>query len=148
MSNFIKILEKLKSVPEWVKWQATDSDGTITGFEDKPVFRTSTKKDNVVIGFWIARGPVDPKKGEITLGKTDKPKNAENTLMRKGLGKLSEGMTKKALEDKIEKMCNCDGGASLDPDEHETTCPAYDKLVDGDYGSDDMDKAEYDRGDR
>lgn len=61
---------------------------------------------------------------------------------------LSEGQTKRKMESKIEKACTCDGGASLDPADHEKECPAYDMLQDGDYGSDEIDRAEYQYGDR
>jgi hypothetical protein len=56
---------------------------------------------------------------------------------------FTEGASKRAFEAKVEKACNCDGGASLDADEHETTCPAYKMIIDGDFSSDDMDKADY-----
>lgn len=37
---------------------------------------------------------------------------------------MNEGMTKKGLEAKVEKACNCDGGASLDANDHDKNCPA------------------------
>jgi transposase-like protein len=38
---------------------------------------------------------------------------------------VTEGMTKHALEDKLEKMCECDGGISIDSNEHDSDCPCY-----------------------
>jgi hypothetical protein len=62
---------------------------------------------------------------------------------------IFEGYTKRALETKIEKMCKCDGGASLDPSEHDKDCPAWQVLEDGDYGAgDDIDQADYRMNDR
>jgi hypothetical protein len=57
--------------------------------------------------------------------------------------KISEGQSKRKAESAIEKICNCDGGCSLDPSDHEKSCPAYKKLQDGDYSGDDIDAAEY-----
>lgn len=59
--------------------------------------------------------------------------------------KIIEGRTKHALEDKVAKKCNCDGGMSLDPDEHDKDCPALEYLKD--LGSD-IDAAEYQMSDR
>lgn len=61
--------------------------------------------------------------------------------------KLIEGRTKKALEDRVAKKCNCEGGMSLDPDEHDRTCPAYEYLQGHGFG-DDIDAAEYSMSDR
>lgn len=41
---------------------------------------------------------------------------------------ILEGRTKKALEAEIEKACTCDGGASLDHEEHDEDCPCKEKL--------------------
>lgn len=62
------------------------------------------------------------------------------------LDKIVEGRTKRALEDKIEKMCTCDGGCSLDADEHDDSCPAKKAIKTGDTG--DIDAAEYRMSDR
>lgn len=43
---------------------------------------------------------------------------------------MTEGRTKRALEAKVEKACTCDGGASLDPDDHDKSCPAQ-KIIAG-----------------
>ena len=62
---------------------------------------------------------------------------------------VNEGRTKQALETKIEKLCTCDGGASLDPDEHDKGCPARKVLEQDDYGAgDDIDAADYRMNDR
>jgi hypothetical protein len=70
------------------------------------------------------------------------------------LEQLHEGRMKDMFTDKVEKACNCeelgdnfDGGACLDPDEHYPKCKAQKYLKDFD-NSDEMDKAEYNRGDR
>lgn len=54
-----------------------------------------------------------------------------------------EGASKRAAESNIERICTCEGGMSLDPADHDKDCPAYKKLQDGDYSSDDIDAAEY-----
>lgn len=41
---------------------------------------------------------------------------------------MNEGMSKRALEAKVEKVCTCDGGASLDINDHDKDCPAR-KLI-------------------
>jgi hypothetical protein len=66
--------------------------------------------------------------------------NIEKTLF------ILEGQTKKKMESKVEKMCTCDGGASLDYSDHKKSCPAYKMLKDDDFGSDEIDQAEYQYG--
>jgi hypothetical protein len=66
----------------------------------------------------------------------------------KTLEVLTEGRSKRAAEDEVEKLCNCDGGMSLDADEHDKGCPARKKIEKGDFGSDAIDAAEYRMGDR
>jgi hypothetical protein len=56
-------------------------------------------------------------------------------------------MSKRKLETKVEKACNCDGGACLDPNEHDDDCPAQ-KHLNGDSDGDEIDQAEYQMGDR
>ena len=59
---------------------------------------------------------------------------------------LQEGRIKQRMEDKIEKMCICDGGCSLDVNEHKKSCPAYKKLKDDTVMDDEIDRAEYQSG--
>jgi hypothetical protein len=59
------------------------------------------------------------------------------------LNELHEGRAKEYMANKIAGICTCDGQESLDPADHDPKCPAYKKLQDGDYGSDDIDAAEY-----
>lgn len=62
---------------------------------------------------------------------------------------LTEGSAKQYLEKKIEKICKCDGGASLDPTEHDKNCPARKALEKDDFDlGGDIDAAEYKMKDR
>lgn len=63
------------------------------------------------------------------------------------LEELHEGQMKRSMEAKVEQMCDCEGGASLDPSDHEISCPAYKYLKNNDGGSD-IDAAEYRMSDR
>jgi hypothetical protein len=89
--------------------------------------------------------------GLCNCGHSDSSDPADHKLYCKALKKskgyegITEGMTKRNLEAKVEKACNCDGGASLDPDEHEDGCPAKELLEDP--GAE-IDAAEYSMGDR
>lgn len=40
------------------------------------------------------------------------------------LENLNESQMKHKIEDEVEKKCNCDGGISLDPKDHDKDCPA------------------------
>lgn len=68
----------------------------------------------------------------------------------KSLGKFGdmiEGKSKRDLEAKAEKACTCDGGSSLDPDDHDPNCPVHEVLDGSEYGAE-IDAAEYSKGDR
>jgi len=62
------------------------------------------------------------KKGAPLTG--DELKNLES------YSDMIEGRSKRDLEAKVEKVCTCDGGISLDHTDHEKNCPAND-LLDG-----------------